>query len=161
MLKPMTHKIRKKISEYRKTKVDIAELVNNVDIRNEDLSRCYISRLDVFDQNISGCDFTGTTMMLNAKNAKAMNCKFIRCKLLQGSSLRGCDLRRSNLYEADCGFIDYAYADLRGANICGVNFSFASRLGHKAKVSENILELLKKWWEVVPGEPMKYERTEE
>jgi uncharacterized protein YjbI with pentapeptide repeats len=159
-LKPMTHDVRLRIKEYQKSGMDISSLISGKEIKGEDFSRCLISSLDVPETDISGCNFTGATMRINAQGAKARDCKFIRCKILPDSCFRGCDLRGSNFYEADCGFVDYAYADLRGANICGAQFSFASKLGYKAKLSPNVIDLIKKWWDISDGEPMQMNRPD-
>jgi uncharacterized protein YjbI with pentapeptide repeats len=154
MLKDMTHSLRQKIGEYKKAGMDISELIRGINIKGEDLSYAVISELAVPGQDISGANFTASNVKLIANGARCQNCRFIRTQFLQGSSLRGADCRRANFYEASGGYLDYSYSDMRGANICGATFSFASRLGRGAKVSENILDLLKKWWDIVPGDPM-------
>jgi len=160
--KPMNHKIRKRIAEYRKTQMDISDLIRDYSIKGEDLSNCLISDLQVAGEDISDCNFTGSKVMIKAQKCIARNCRFVRTIFLNGSSFRAADLRQSNFYHADGGHTDYAYSDLRGANICGVVFSFASKLGHKAKVSDNIIDMLKKWWDIVPSSlPMQSERVED
>lgn len=158
--KPMTDSIRRQISERRKSKMDIADLIRDVEIKGEDLSYSYISELNAVNRDVSDCNFTGTTMKFMGQNCIARNARFIAVVLLPGSSLRGADLRRSNFLRANCGYIDYAYADLRGANICGAVVSLASRLGFKAVLSENIFEMLKKWWVIKPGDPMQTEGSD-
>ena len=152
--KQMTHVIRKKIAEYKKSGIDISPLIEGIDIRGEDLSRCIINRLEVPTEDISDTNFTASTIMIIGNGARAKNCRFIRTQFLTGSSLRGADLRGSNFYEANAGYLDYAYSDLRGANICAAVFSFASRFGRGAKLSSNIIDLLKKWWDIQEGPPM-------
>ncbi|HUS87956.1 MAG TPA: hypothetical protein VMW91_01070 [Desulfosporosinus sp.] len=159
--KPMTHNVRKRISEYSKTQMDISELISGYSIKGEDLSFCYIAELNVSGEDISGCNLTGSKIKIQAQKATAQNCKFIRTEFLQGSSLRGGDFRRSNFYQANAGYIDYAYGDFRGANICGVVLSFASKLGYKAKFAENLVDLVRKWWDIVPSSlQMQDERAE-
>ena len=152
--KQMTHAIRKKITEYTKSKLDIAPLIKDVDIKGENLARSYISELAVPGEDISNTNFTGAKVKIIGNAAKAKNCRFIRTQFLPGSSFRGADLRGSNFYEANGAYIDYAYSDMRGANICGTVFSFASRFGRGAKVSRNIIQLLEKWWDIQDGPPM-------
>jgi uncharacterized protein YjbI with pentapeptide repeats len=160
--KPMTHSVRKRIAEHKKTQVDVSELIRGYSIKGEDLSYCYISDLNVTGEDISECNFTGATIKIQAQKAIAQNCRFIRTTFLQGSSLRYGDFKKSNFYQANAGYIDYAYGDFRGANICGAVLSVASRLGHKAKFSENLIDLIRKWWDIVPSSlPMQDERAED
>ena len=160
--KPMTHNVRKKIAEYNKTQVDISPLIQNYSIKGENLSFSYIADLCVVGEDISGCNFTGAKIKIQAQKALAQNCMFVRTTLLPGSSLRHGDFRKANFYQANCGYIDYAYGDFRGANVCGAVFSFASRLGYKAKFSENLIDLIRKWWDITPSSlQMQDERVED
>ena len=150
----MTDGIREKIRQYKKSKIDIADLLKGVLITGEDLSFSYISELNVVGEDISNCNFSNTTIKLIANKTKMKNVKFIRTQFLPGSSLRGADCRGSNFFKANFAHIDYSYSDLRGCNVCGAIFSFSSNLGYQCKISENAIDLFKKWWKIVPGEPM-------
>ena len=152
--KPMTDGIREKIRQYKKSKIDIADLLKDVIISGEDLSFAYITELNVANENISNCNFSNSTIKLIANKAKMKNVKFIRTQFLPGSSLRGADCRKSNFLKANLGYLDYAYSDMRGCNMCGTLISFSSRLGYQCKVSENIIDLFKKWWKIIPGDSM-------
>jgi len=152
--KLMTHGLREKIRKYKKSKIDIADLLKDVLITGEDLSFAYISELNIANEDISNCDFSNSTIKLIANKAKIKNSKFVRTQFVPGSSLRGADCRRSNFFKANLGHIDYSYSDLRGCNMCGTIISFSSRLGYKCKISENVIDLFQKWWDIIPGDPM-------
>lgn len=151
----MTHKIRKKIALARKNRQDISELIKDYNIKGEDLSYCYISELNVVSEDISGTNFSNSKLKLNAVRADIQDCKFVRTVFLPGSSIRSANARRINLFKANAGHnLDYAYADIRGGNLCGLIISIGSTVGANAKISENVMDLFKKWWNICPGESM-------
>ena len=61
-MKPFTNAIQEQIIEYKKSRLDISDLIKNVDISGQDLSNTIISRLDISDQDIKETNFANAIL---------------------------------------------------------------------------------------------------
>jgi len=153
MKKPMSNKLRKKIKMYIKNKLDISDLIKDVSIKGENLSRAIIKDFSRPDDDISGCNLCeaiigedGKITNLNRVIAKNMNCQ--RAVLKGKVWLRLANARNSNFKEAFMPQLDYRFADLRGCDFCGAIFNFGSDKGVGAILGDDFFKDFAKQWGV-------------
>ena len=150
-MRPMTNAIRNKISVYRKNKIDISELIKDVEIRGENLSYAIIKDFYRVKTDISNCNFSNAiigeenkvTMM---SNTNMKNCVFKSTKFLGKIIMRRCDARGSNFTETFMPNIAYEYSDFRGCNFCSCIFRIGSREGLGAIFDKKLWVDLTKGW---------------
>lgn len=150
-MKPISHELRKKIKTYIKNKLDISELIKDIDIKKEDLSGAIISKFDRINDNISGCNLARAIIgkegeLTQLSNTKMLNCCFKGTRFLGRVWFRKVDARGSNFSEAWLPYVEYQYADLRDCTFCSTIFPIGSREGYKAKFSKNFFKELTKAW---------------
>lgn len=150
---PMTNQVREKIKLYIKNQIDISSLIQNIDIRGEDLSRAIIKTFNRPDDDISRCNFCQAIIgeeskITNLNRIKALNCNFHRVKFKGTVWVRNADFRNSNFREADMVALDYKFSDFRNCDLCGVIIRMGSDRGMGAKVDQNFLQDLAGSWNV-------------
>jgi len=136
---PITNDIRNKIRQYIKNQIDISPLIQNVDIKGEDLSRAIIKTFNRPDEDISNTCFYQAIIgeegkITNLNRIKALNCNFHRTKFLGTVWVRYAELKNSNFREADLVALDYKFADFRGCDCCDVIIRIGSDKGTGAKL---------------------------
>ena len=152
-MKPFTHELRKEIDIKIKNQLDIADLIEDVDIRNQDLSYAVISKFDRQSSDISNCNLSRAVIgkegqTNNLCSVKANNVIFKGAKFLGKTLLRHADLRNSNFTETYMPYVEYQYADFRGCRFCAMTITIGSREGLKAKFDKNFMEELTKYWQI-------------
>jgi len=150
---PMTEKLRQKVTMYIKNKMDISELIANIDIKGENLSYAIIENFNRTGQNLSGTKFTYAVIgkegiTTNLSNNKFRDCDFSNTHFLGTIFLRKCDCRGSSFQCAWLHNVEYQYSDIRQCNFCEAILRLGSDYGYKAKVDRNIFLDLTKWWNI-------------
>jgi uncharacterized protein YjbI with pentapeptide repeats len=153
-MKKITNELRNQINDRIKKQIDISELIEGYDIRNEDLSRAVIKKFNRIGDNISNCKFTyaiigeiGTTTDLT--NTKMIGCNFKGTVFLGNTILRGVDARNCNFNGADLNHVDYRRADFRGGQFCRCILRIGTLDGEGAIFDKKILEDLASGWKLV------------
>jgi uncharacterized protein YjbI with pentapeptide repeats len=149
-MKPMTHDLRKQIKIRIKNKLDISDLIRDVDIQGEDLSYAIIKDFDRVEQNLSRTIFNNCVIgeedkVTTLSNNKMYNCQFENTIFLGVVYLRRCDLRDSNFQFAQCQNVEWQYSDCRGANFCEACLRLGTDYFYKAIVDENLFRDLTKY----------------
>ena len=150
---PISNEIRNKIRQYSKNQIDISPLIQNINIRGEDLSRTIIKSFNRPDDDISGCNFYQTIIgeegkITNLNRITAKNCNFHRAKFLGTVWVRNADFRDCNFREADLVAFDYKFANFQGCDCCDVIIRIGSDKGTGAKFDSNFLKDLAGSWGV-------------
>ena len=145
----MDRLLEEKIHQYIKSGKDISDLIKNQDLRGINLSHALISDFNVSNQDISGCRLVGAKIQ-NSKmiHTIAHNVQFNYAEM-QYSDLTYIDAQNSNFLNANCAFVRFAYADMRGCNFCDVTMTLSPKWAFKAKFSKNMIDLLKRIWDIV------------
>ena len=87
-MKQMTHGLRKKIRLMVKNKHDISDIIENVNIKGEDLSHAIISRFNRTGQDMSRTNFSHATIgqegvVTNLSGNKLRDCDFCHAHFLR------------------------------------------------------------------------------
>lgn len=143
----MNETIRKKIDSYRKNKLDISELIKNYSLKDECLSGCVISNMNVIGQDISNCNFS--CCIIGEKDntvyfSKAImkGCNFKNAIFPGKVHMRYVDARNCNFSDCFLAYVQYQFGDFRNCNFCNTVIPVGSRVGHHSKFGAN---LIKQW----------------
>jgi uncharacterized protein YjbI with pentapeptide repeats len=144
----MNAELQNKILQYTKSQKDISELIKDQDLHNADLSHAIISNFNVSNQDISNCRLVGAKIQhATLIHTIAHNVQFNYCDMSY-SNCSYLDARDSNFLNANCAFVKFTYADLRGCNFCDVTMTLSPKWAYKAKFSKNMLDLLRRIWDI-------------
>jgi len=126
-MKPMTEAIRQKIADYRKNRLDISELIKDVDLKEADLSYCVITHIERVQADLSKINFAHATIGCEDKISKFLNCRMIganfdSCIFAGKAWVRGCDVRNGTLRNGDFSKVSYQHSDFRGTSFCQAIF---------------------------------------
>ncbi len=152
-MKPMTHTLRLKIKMAIKNNLDISDLIENVDIKGENLSNAIIQRFNRTSQNMSRTNFSCASIgkkgtITNLSNNKFFDCNFSETKFLGIVYLRRCDCSGSNFSGAECHNVEYQHSIFKNCNFCEAIFRLGSDYGYKAKFDKNLFQDLAKHWNI-------------
>ena len=150
-MKSMTNIVRDQIKDRIRNKIDISDLIEGIDIKNEDLSNSIISKLRIVDGNINGCNFSNCTLGNNKDiftliRCNMENCNFNGAKFIGSAWMRSCNAKNCNFKNADIASVSYEYSDFSGCDFCGSKITIDSRGGIGAKFPINIIKNLVKEW---------------
>jgi len=144
-MRPMTHAIRKQIALCRKNHQDIADIIQDVEIKGEDLSSCVITKLNRSFDDISHCNF-GSCVIGKEKEeivlvgTNMQHCNFKQARILGKFNIKKADARWASFYDTYMPYTEYQHTDLRGCNFCDAIFRYGSRAGHGAKMDKHLIE---------------------
>lgn len=147
----MTAALRSKIHKYIKNNLDIAELLEGVEIHHENLSGAIITKLVRVCENLDNINFSYSVIgqeggEVNLSGSSLKNCNFKAFRIKGKFIVRRCDFRGSNFAEADMINVEYQFADLRQCRFCETAMRIGSRLGLGAKFDSNLFKELAKHW---------------
>ena len=153
-MKAFTNAIQEQIIEYKKSRLDISDLIKNVDISGQDLSNTIISRLDISDQDIKETNFANA--ILGTKDT-IIN---VNRSTLDGSCLAGItctgnvwarrtSFKNCNFKRAFVPYIDFRYADFRGASFCETIFTIGTEKAVGAIFDKDFFRDLAGKWGIV------------
>jgi len=152
----MTHVLREKIKTSIKNGIDISNLIENVCIKNEDLSNAIIKKFVRKDTNISGCNFS--SVIFGDKDSSSVDVMILKTNLqncnFQGAIFKGrafmrsCDARNCNFKSADVSNIDYQYTNFEGCTFCESVIKISTRSGIGCKFPKEVFEDLTKGWDM-------------
>lgn len=152
---PYTNILKTKIDTAIKNGLDISSLIENVDLRNVNLSRAIIKKLQIRDRDISGCNFSNC--VLGDENAKLsfslIHCKMNHCnfegaKFIGISWIRDCDAKFCNFSNADVSKVSYANTNFDGGRFCGAIIKIGTKEGTGTTFPESLFQDLCKGWDI-------------
>lgn len=146
-MKKIRGKLRDRIKKYIKNRMDISELIRDVDLRNADLSGAIIRELNRPDQDITNCNFANCTIgeegrVTHLSRAKMNGCSFRRAVFKGKIWMRWVEARNCDFAYAFIPFVEYQHGDFRDSNFCGTMCPMGSRVGRGARFSP---DLIKRW----------------
>lgn len=152
-MKNMTEDLKIKINKYIKAGIDISELIENVCIKNTDLSYAKISRLNKQKEDLSGCNFSYASIgeantIVNLCSSNLHGCSFYRAKFNGSVWFRYAKATNCNFTSCDLSKLDYAYCDFRNSTFCHCIIKLGSREGYKAIFSKTFFDQLTRFWNV-------------
>lgn len=144
----MNIELQNKIFQYVKSDKDISDLIKGIDLKNADLSHALISNFNVSNQDISGCRLVAAKIQ-NAQMIKtiAHNVQFNYADM-SFSNCSYIDARDSNFLNTNCAFTVFRYGDVRNSNICDATITLGPKYFYKTKISGNILDLMRRIWDI-------------
>jgi len=152
-MKPFTESLKKKIAEYRKNHLDISSLIEDIDIRNQDLSYCIIKYFRRINSDISNCNFAHCILgdetrnkVFSILNSKMNNCNLNGVKFVGPTFIRYSELKNCNIRNADVANVDYQYTDFTGSDFCNSKITISTTLGLGCKFPAKLLYDLTQGW---------------
>ena len=152
-MKPWTQDLANKIAIRVKNKLDISELVKDVNIKGQDLSRAIIKDLHIISQDITNTSFFQAQLGEEGKitsfiNSNLQDCNFGRTKFLGRVLMHNCDARRTNFRNAFFPDAEYKMTDFRGATFCHCVMKIGTEEGAGCKFDLQFFRDLTKMWKV-------------
>lgn len=149
-MKPITNELRKKIQMYTKNKLDISELIFNIDIKGENLSHAVIKNFNRTGENLSGTKFTYAVIgregiVTNLSSNIFRDCDFCNTHFLGTIYMRKCDCRGSNFQCAWCHNVEWQHSDVRNCNFCEAILRLGTDYFFKTRVDINLFRDLTKY----------------
>jgi uncharacterized protein YjbI with pentapeptide repeats len=152
----MTTVLKDKINTYIKNKIDISELVKDVDLRNVNLNRAIIKKLQRKDIDISGCSFAYCELgdvnsednAVSFISCKMHGCSFEGAKFLNKARIRSCDAQKCNFKNCDVSKVSYANSNFMDSKFCGAIIKIESKLGLGCKFPVEIFDELTRDWKL-------------
>lgn len=150
-MKSISKEILEQIQIRIKNKIDIFDLIENVNIKGLDLSNAIISKLRIIDGNISGCNFSNCilgndTDIFTIIKTNIENCNFNGALFIGKAMIRSCNAKNCNFKNADVSKVDYSNSDFRGSTFCGAIIRIDSRSGAGCSFGASFLQELSKEW---------------
>jgi uncharacterized protein YjbI with pentapeptide repeats len=151
---PINKQLREQIKINIKNKIDISTLIQDRDIRNEDLSRAIIKKLNRLDTDISGCNFSqcilgdedSPNVEFSLIRCKIENCNFDGANFIGKSFIRSCNAKNCNFRNSNVVNVSYENTDFTGSTFCGIAMRLDSRSGMGCKFPESLIQELCKYW---------------
>jgi len=160
-MKPFTSDLKNKINSYIKNKIDISELIKDVDLKGVDLAGAIIKDFQFLERDISGSTWANTKLG-NDKTpcsfirCNLTNCNFYGARFVGKTWVRSCKAHNCNFKTADLAKVDYQYTDFTASDFCDSILKIGTREGLGCILPDSLFEDLCKGWKM----RIKIERTE-
>lgn len=154
-MKAITSTLRTQITDRIRNKIDISDLLEDVNFKGENLSNAIISKLRIIDRDISGTNFSNTILgndkdIFTILRCNIENCNFNGAKFIGKALVRSCNAKNCNFKNADVALASYEYTDFSGSSFCNAIIKVDSRGGLGAIFDINLLKELCKEWKKKP-----------
>jgi uncharacterized protein YjbI with pentapeptide repeats len=160
-MKSLTSDLREKINTYIKNKIDISTLIEDVDIKNENLSYAIIENFNRQNTDISGCNFSHCLLgnpktIFRVLSCKMNNCNFDSAKFVGPTWIRSCEAKNCNFRNADVSKVDYQYSNFDNSTFCNAIITIGTTNGIGCVFPASMFEDLCKGWNM----KIKVEKTQ-
>ncbi len=150
-MRPLTSNIREQIKIRIKNKIDISDLIEDIDLKEENLSWAIISKFRRIDSNLSGCNFSHCTLgndkdIFTIIRCNIGNCNFDSANFIGKAWMRSCNAQGCNFKNANVANVSYEYTDFKGATFCGSIIRIGTRENIGSEFSTDLLENLTSSW---------------
>lgn len=150
-MQPISNALRAKIKMTIKNRIDISNLIEDKDIRGEDLTGAIIETFNRPDGDISNCIFTRAIIgkeggVTNLNRVRAVSCNFKGLTLKGKVWARRGNFRGTNFDEAFAPYVDYRYADFRGCTFCDTVFTIGTKKAYGSRFDNKFFQDLAKSW---------------
>lgn len=152
-MKPMTDSLRKRIKQHIKNRLDISELIKDIDIRNEDFSYAIIRDFERISVDISGVNLSHAIIGREDKITRIISCK-IKNSVWTGAQFIGkVFFRRNVCYGSDFGevnaaHVEYQHTDFRGCTFCGIILRLGTDYAFGSKFDDRFFQDLATAWNI-------------
>jgi uncharacterized protein YjbI with pentapeptide repeats len=150
-MKPATSIIKTQIASYIKNKLDISDLIVDLDIRGLDLSHAIIKKFNRMNSDISGVNLSYS--MLGSDNnifsvikTKMNNCNFEGANFVGKAWIRSCDAKGCNFKNVNAANLDYAHSDFTNGSFCGAIIRIGTKESIGSTFDSSLLKDLTSSW---------------
>lgn len=152
MLKPITNELRSKIQTYIKNKLDISDLIKDVDIKGENLSFAIIKNLnrtdcDLSNTNFSHCILGDEKTIFSIIRCNISGCNFDGTIFVGKAWMRSCNATNCNFRNSDVSKVSYEHTDFMGSTFCDATIKIGTREGIGCKFPASLFEELTQGWD--------------
>lgn len=161
---PYTNILKSRVETAIKNGIDISNLIEDVNLRNVNLSRAIIKKLNIRNRDISGCNFSNCVLgdpevklSVSFVDCKMQHCNFEGAKFIGVSWIRSCDAQFCNFMSADVSKVSYANTNFLGGRFCEAIIRIGTKEGLNCKFPVEMFENLTRGW----GMKLKAEYTNE
>jgi len=152
-MKPWTSDLQKKIAIRIKNKLDISELIKDVDIKGQNFSRAIIKDFHLLNVDIAGTNFYQAQLGEEGKISSFINCHmpdccFEKARFLGKFLMHSSNAKRCSFEEAWFPDVEYKFTDFRGATFCHCVMKLGTEEGAGCKFDFSFLKELTKMWKV-------------
>lgn len=153
-MQPLTHNLQEKIKIRIKNKLDVSDLIDNVDIRGADLSRAIIKTFKRTDADISNCNFAYAILgdsenrsnIFSIIRCKMHNCNFEGAQFIGQAWVRSCEAQGCNFRNADISRCSYEHSNFKGCTFCGAVIRIGTNEGIGAIFPKEMFADLCRGW---------------
>jgi len=152
-MRPLTHDLEEKIKIAIKNRIDISDLIEDVDLRNANLSRAIIKKLKRIDTDISNCNFSYSQLgdpenktIFTIIRCKMLNCNFEGASFVGKAWVRSCDAKGCNFRNADISKASYEHSDFRNSTFCNAVIRIGTSEGMGCRFPKEMFDELCKGW---------------
>jgi uncharacterized protein YjbI with pentapeptide repeats len=154
-MRPFTHDIQSKVALAIKNRIDISDLIVDVDLRNANLARAIITKFRRMDTDISNCNFAFSELgdstnkdIFTIIRCKMQNCNFEGVRFVGTSWMRSCDAQNCNFRNADVSKVSYEHTDFRGCTFCDAVIKIGTKEGLGCIFPTEMFEQLTQGWKM-------------
>jgi len=141
-VKVMTNQLRAKIQKYIKNRLDISDLIKDVDIRGENLYRAIITDFQRFKENKIG----KSGKITQITDCKLIESNFNETEFIGTIFFRRNNCQRSNFNGAFLPHLQYQQTDFRFATFCEAVIRIGTTYGEGSKFSADLFKDLGNMW---------------
>ena len=153
MYKPMTNDLRSKIQMYIKNKLDISSLIEDINLKGEDLSFAIIKRFNRIDCDLQGVNWAHAIL----GNPDRLDFTVIRCNIsnsnfegtiFEKSWIRSCKALNCNFRNSDVSKVSYNHTDFgEGTTFCGAIIRIGTKEGIGCHFPSSMWKDLTEGWD--------------
>jgi uncharacterized protein YjbI with pentapeptide repeats len=148
---PLTHDLKEKIQTRIKNKLDISDLIKDVDLKGADLTGAVINNIQITKQDISGCNFTNTVIGNDKTICTLIQCNLTGCsfkgaQIVGRMWIRSCIAHNCNFKDADVSKVEYQYTDFTDSTFCNAVIRIGTREGIGCIFPTQMFDDLCKGW---------------
>ena len=152
-MKPMSSDLRRKIKMAIKNRLDISDLIRDVDIKGEDLQYAIIKDFTRIKCNISRVNLSNAVIgqkgkITNISGNIMRECNFGDTTFIGKVFMRRCDCTGSDFSGADCRDVEYQNSNMRDCRFCETVLRIGTAYGMGARFSQDFFKDLEQGWNV-------------
>lgn len=150
-MKPYTNELEERIKILIKNKIDISDLIEDVNIKGKDLSWAIITKFKRIDTDLSECNFSHCILgndkdIFTIIRCNISNCNFDSANFIGKAWMRSCNAKGCNFKNANVANVSYEHTDFSNSTFCGAIIKIGTRENFNSKFDKSLLEDLTRSW---------------
>lgn len=152
-MKKMPESLKAKIQMFKKSRLDISDLIEGYSLRDEDLSYSIISKFNRNDEDMTNINLAYSVIGTEgSKNPIIWTKCIVRNGIFKGTKFPGLfyfrknDASGSNFNESYLAYMEYQGTNFTNCTFCDAVIRIGSRLGVGAKFDKYFFKELTKYW---------------